>query len=255
MKNTSLYRLNILIASIAMVLATSIYAKDNVLLIGDSITMHYAKHVIEEVGEHAAVYKGNANATSTSNFLENLIEPTLTAENCKWDVIWFNLGLWDTSIVGQRAVRKDPSKKDRLGKPNTPIEQYEENLVHIIKRFRDHSPGVKLIFATTSPTADGVEIDYNMLAKKVMKANDVVVFDLYQFTKKDIELLCWKSNVHYSTVADKLLAPHIADAIVAVVDGTTFPAVSGPIKIAEEMVPVLRKESELGHPKFRNKKK
>ena len=120
---------------------------------------------------------------------------------------------------------------------------------------RAHSPKAKLIFVTTSPTPEGNELKFNPIAKKVMKENKVTVFDLHLFTKERTDVLLWKENIHYSSVADKLIAPHVAKAISSVLENKPFPYVTGTIPIPEEMIPVLEKERDLGHPKKRGKKK
>ena len=261
----SLSSITILIATVVSCLTVQSEAKSpNVLFLGDSITMHYSPTVIELMEGKAQVYRCKQNVTWTGRLLKEFLAGNLEAENCQWDVVFFNVGNWDITPADARFIRKNPDWKFVDGQPKTPIPEYEKNLAEIIRRIRTHSPGVKLVFTTTTfiPSvgaegAVGVEA-FNAAAIKVMKANDVPVFDLYSATKPHVGLLLYKDNTHFSKVANEgVIAPHVAAALATFIDTGALPSREAvtTLSIPKELIPALEKDRDLGHPKHRGKKK
>ena len=98
----------------------------------------------------------------------------------KWDVIHFNWGLHDMKYVDQEGKRTSPEN----GRPQVPIEQYEQNLEELVKHMK--KTGAALIFATTTPVPEGASgriagdaKKYNEVAMKIMKKHNVIINDLY----------------------------------------------------------------------------
>ncbi|MEK6235549.1 MAG: SGNH/GDSL hydrolase family protein [Planctomycetales bacterium] len=234
--------------------------KPKVLLLGDSITMHYSPFVIELTSDQADVYRCNQNSTWTGRLLKESLASILDAEKCKWDVVWFNVGNWDITPADARFIRKNPDWGFTAGNAKTSLEDYQKNLGELVRRIREHSPGAKLIFSTTTyiPSVGAKTVEqYNKAAIQVMNKNEVPVFDLYSVTRPHVELLLYKDNTHFSSVANqRLLAPRVASALTAFLENGSLPATGkDALSIPKEMIPALEKERDLGHPKHRGKKK
>src|SRR4051812_33737035 len=140
-----------------------------VLLIGDSISMGYTQPVRDLLKDKANVHRIPANGGPTKNGVAN-IDKWLGSG--KWDVIHFNWGIHD--------LKHMPDGK-RQGEP----EDYEKNLRTLVAKLK--ATGAKLIWATTTPIPEG-ELnpprtfgkvpEYNEIAQRVMKENDVAIDDL-----------------------------------------------------------------------------
>jgi lysophospholipase L1-like esterase len=229
-----------------------------VLMLGDSITMHYTPFVIEILKGQADVYRCKENSNWSGRLLKELLTGILDAEGCKWDVVWFNVGNWDITPATARFIRKNPDWGFKDGEAKTSLADYEKNLGELIRRIRTHSPEAKLVFCTTTYIpqvgADAVE-QYNQAATRAMKKQNVPVFDLYSVTKPHVDLLLYKNNTHFSKVANqKILAPYIARALKSFIKEGSLPTGS-PLSIPKTMVPALEEDRDLGHPKSRGKGK
>jgi lysophospholipase L1-like esterase len=231
-----------------------------VLYLGDSITLQHSGFVDQLMDGKADVYRCNQNSTWTGRLLKEALADILNAENCKWDIVWFNVGNWDITPADARFVRKNPDWGFESGKPKTSIPDYEKNLAEIIRRIRAHSPGVKVVISTTtyipSVGAESVE-QFNAAAVKTMKANDVPVFDLYAATKPHVDLLLYKNNTHFSKVANQtVIAPHMAAALETFIKSGRLPdtKTATTLSIPKDTA-ALEKDRDLGHPKHRGKGK
>ncbi|MHC4252732.1 MAG: SGNH/GDSL hydrolase family protein [Planctomycetota bacterium] len=230
-------------------------------MLGDSITMHYSPFVITLLAEQAEVHRCKENSSWSGRLLKELLTGMLDAEDCKWDIVWFNVGNWDITPATARFIRKNPDWGFKDGEAKTSLTDYEKNLAELIRRIREHSPSVKLVFCTTTHipqvTARTVE-QYNRVAAKVMKKHDVPIFDLYSATKPHVDLLLYKNNTHFSKVANqRLLAPHIASVLKSLIEDGSLPATKpdSSLPIPKDMIPALEKDRDLGHPKSRGKGK
>ena len=179
--------------------------------------MQYSPYVIDLMEGQAEVYRCKQNSNWTGRLLKELLDDILEAESCKWDVVWFNVGNWDITPADARFIRKNPNWGFVVGKPRTSIPDYEKNMADIVRRIRDHSPDVKLVFTTTTfiprVGAEGVEA-FNRAAVKVMQQNDVPFLDLYAATGPHVDLLLYKDNTHFSKVANQtVVGPHVAGAL------------------------------------------
>ena len=104
--------------------------------------------------------------------MKGLLDDILDAEGCQWNVVWFNVGNWDITPADARFIRKKPDWGFVEGKPKTSIPEYEKNMAEIIRRIRQHSPDVQVVFTTTTfiprVGAAGVEA-FSHAAVKVME--------------------------------------------------------------------------------------
>ncbi len=185
-----------------------------VLLIGDSISIGYTLPVRELLAGKANVHRPAANCGPTTRGLEQ-IDGWLG--DGKWDVIHFNWGLHDLKYLGANGENlADPA--DPKSRQQVPPDEYEKNLRKLVERLKQ--TGATLIWCSTTPVPEGAKgrvvgdsAEYNEIAAKVMKANEVAINDLYAFANprlKDIQL---PANVHFTKPGSQQLAEQVAAAI------------------------------------------
>jgi len=76
----------------------------------------------------------------TGRLLKELLTGILDAEDCKWDIVWFNVGNWDITPATGKFIRKNPDWGFKDGEAKTSLADYEENLGELVRRIRAHSP-------------------------------------------------------------------------------------------------------------------
>lgn len=186
-------------------------ALPNVLIYGDSISIHYTPDVREHLVGKANLYRLYRNGSDSSGFVkfmsamhETMRKPELDMPwSFEWDVIHFNVGLHDLKYVANRKLDK------KNGTLVSSISEYKKNLNEIIAYLKQLAPNAKLIFALTTPVPEGAEgrfagdaKKYNVAALEVLSAHkDIVINDLYTPTKAKHSLWWINSNdVHYNKV-------------------------------------------------------
>ncbi len=198
----------------------------NILLYGDSISIHYTNTVREHLTAKANVYRIYLNGGDSSTFIPKMTKmhakmqnATLTdAWSFNWHVIHFNVGLHDLKYL------KDSKLNKANGKQVNSIEQYQKNLRNIVIYLKNIAPKAKLIFATTTPIPEGElgrvvgdAVNYNRAALKVLKAfPEVIINDLYAFTKPN-HSSWWQAagNVHYNELGRKAQGNEVAEKILS----------------------------------------
>ena len=182
-----------------------------VVLIGDSIRLGYAPLVAKRLEGKAIILSVKANGGDSANVLKHLDE---WASKPQPAVIHFNCGLHDLKL--------DRKKKTY----QVDIDQYENNLKHIVQRLQKETKA-NLVFASTTPIHDErhakrggfdrLEADvrrYNAKAIAVMKAHGIVVDDLHwMVTKNDPAKLLSADGTHYTKAGNELLADAVADVV------------------------------------------
>jgi lysophospholipase L1-like esterase len=149
-----------------------------VVLLGDSIREGYAPFVAELLAEKARVVTPKSNGRDTTTLLAKLDEWAVSEAP---DVVHFNSGIHDTK------------RDQKSGKYAVPPEKYEANLREIVKRLRAET-NAKIVFALSTPPIDersesywktrsyrldnASVVEYNGIARRVMKELDVPVNDL-----------------------------------------------------------------------------
>jgi lysophospholipase L1-like esterase len=203
-----------------MVLADDrILAKElpKVLIMGDSISIGYTPHVIENLKSVAEVRRHKGNAGPTIRGVARIEE---WLGKGKWDLIHFNWGLWD--MYGWEYHKEDRSP-----------EAYGKRLESLVGRLK--KTGAKLIWATTTPACPAkektmerrfkqnilispeLERKYLETALAVMNKHGVGVNDLHAFMKPR-----WKkyaiaeNNVHFTKLGSRKLGEQVAKAIQSV---------------------------------------
>ena len=188
-----------------------------VLIMGDSISIAYTSHVIENLKGVAQVRRHRGNAGPTIRGVTRIEE---WLGKGKWDVIHFNWGLWD--MYGWEYHKEDRSP-----------EAYGKRLESLVGRLKETS--AKLIWATTTPACPAnettmerrfkqnirispeLEQRYLDVALDVMKKHGVEINDLHAFMKPR-----WKkyaiadNNVHFNKLGSQKLGEQVAKAIKSV---------------------------------------
>ena len=189
----------------------------NVLIYGDSISIHYHEELRELLAGKANLYRLPWNGGDSSTFIPKMTKllttmgsPDLdTPWNFKWDVIQFNVGLHDLKYMNGELMDK------KTGQQVSSLKDYEKNLRSIIPYLHELDPGAKIIFATTTPVPEGengrVEGDavrFNEVAAKVLKDHpEIMINDLYTLTKPNQPKWWTKpGNVHYNAEGQKAQA-------------------------------------------------
>jgi hypothetical protein len=217
MKKTSLVSIALIIAFTIIYTTKSenIQPKQSlphVLIIGDSISIEYTLYLIEILKGEAIVKHNEGNAQHTGTGLKNLDR---WIGKTKWDVIYFNWGLWD--LCYRHPDSKVQGFRDKVnGTITTNLEQYKRNLDLLVLRLKN--TGAILIWAQTSLVPEGEagrfvgdEMKYNEVAATIMKKHCIMIDDLHTLTKEFAPVLFLEpGNVHYTKEAYKKIAEHIS---------------------------------------------
>ncbi len=196
----------------------------NVLIYGDSISIHYTQAVRAELEGKVNVYRLYLNGGDSKSFIPKMTKMHQTMQDKQltdawrfdWDVIHFNVGLHDLKYTHNRKLDKVN------GQQITTLSDYEKNLRANIQYLKQLAPNAKLIFATTTPIPEGEPgrvvgdaAKYNEVALKVMKAHpEIHINDLYHFIKPNHEKWWAASrNVHYNPLGRQAQGKEVAKKI------------------------------------------
>jgi len=184
-----------------------------VLLIGDSISMHYTVPVRKLLEGTANVHRPACNCRSTRQTLAEL--DNYLGEG-HWDVISFNWGIHDLTCKNEAGKASAPPE----GKHQVPLDEYRQNLQTLVQRLK--RTGARLIWVSTTPVgrlaeAKGYRQDsdvraYNAVAANVMKTEGVIINDLYIVIKPQAESLL-RDGVHFNQEGIAVTAENVAGAI------------------------------------------
>ena len=177
-----------------------------VLLIGDSISMGYTVPVRKLLEGVANVHRVPANGGPTSRGLDNIDK---WLGDGKWDVIHFNWGIHDVKVMPGGELQVEPGP-------------YEENLRKLVAKLQE--TGAELIWATTTPIPPnlkgkalerrfGSEVEYNKIARGVMRENGIAINDLHGYVSPRFTELQKPNDLHYSTEGSEFLAVRVAAEI------------------------------------------
>ena len=177
-----------------------------VLLIGDSISMGYTLPVRKLLEGKANVHRIPQNGGPTKNGLTHLDR---WLGQGKWNVIHFNWGIHDLKYMPDGLRQVEPA-------------DYEKNLRTLVARLQ--KTGAKLIWATTTPIPEG-ELnpprrfgsvkEYNEIALRVMKENNVHINDLNAHMTPEFERLHNPRDLHYGKEGYEFLGQKVAREIAA----------------------------------------
>jgi hypothetical protein len=175
----------------------------NVLLLGDSIRMLYEPLVREKLKDKANVYGPEENGrwagytlNSLRFWLPNMPNP---------DIVHWNNGLWD---MGDDY---------RLGRPFSLPEEYVSALERTILVLRKLcGDTVKIIMATTTPTADtdpAAKHTYNELIWQTSEKFGLEVNDLFTLIAADIPANISPDRIHLTREGTAQAAAQVAACI------------------------------------------
>lgn len=165
-----------------------------VLIIGDQVYNEIYRAASIELDNRAEVTYATVDRGTVHNsttVLENL--NTLLGDSA-WDVIHFNCGL------GDLVYRAPNMKSFRLmpryvgGVRATSPEQYEDNLRQLVHRLQQTE--AVLIWASTTPIRHSStdvfqlesELEYNLIASRIMAEEGVLVNDMYEHVLGQIDM-------------------------------------------------------------------
>ena len=172
---------------------------------GSPDNCRFAKYTLNELGRMFKGFSSNITEKQTDN---GLIAPTeALSDNIIYpDIIHWNNGLWDTSIV----CEEDGAF--------TPIDEYISYISKILRELRKMTD--KIIFATTTPVKpqnpnQKIEIikEYNKAVTEFMKKENVVINDLYSFVNANIDAYIGPDNIHLSAEGKLACANEVAKYI------------------------------------------
>lgn len=175
-----------------------------VLLIGDSISMGYTLPVRKLLEGKANIHRIPANGGPTKNGVANIQKWLGTV---KWDVVHFNWGIHDLKIMPDGKRQVEPA-------------DYEANLRTLVAALK--TTGAKLIWASTTPIPAGElnpprefgqVAEYNAIAARVMKENDVTINDLNAWMTPKFEEFHKPKDLHYTDAGSEHLAKKVAEAV------------------------------------------
>jgi len=183
----------------------------HVVLLGDSLRLHYQPIVAEQLGADISVYGPSENCRDSRTLLRHLDEWAL----CRTaDVVQVNCGLHD--------IRHDPGAAG----PVVGLAEYRENLERILSLLQARVTK-RVIFATSTPINEerhnanrpgrryAVDIAaYNAVALEVTVQLGIVVNDLYRAViGEGSDRLLKSDGVHFSEHGYRFLGVHVARAI------------------------------------------
>lgn len=207
---------NLALVIVSLILLNGCNPKEqNVLVIGDSISIGYFPFVKESMNDKVNILHNPGNAQHTGTGLQKLDE---WLGETDWDLITFNWGLWD--LCYRHTDSNLYGYRDKInGTVTYSPEKYAANLELIIARLKPRSK--ELLFITTSyvPPGEGGRIEgddiiYNMAAITVMEKHGIKYLDINQISKeihKDHK--SGDGDVHFTKEGYILLAKPIIEKL------------------------------------------
>lgn len=196
----------------------------NVLIYGDSISIHYHAELKKALEGEANLYRIFTNGGDSGTVIEKLETMEKTMRDPKlddpwdfdWDVIQLNVGLHDLKYW--KDGKMDKAKGKQVNSP----EDYEKNLEKVIPFLKKFAPEATLIFATTTPVPEnesgrvaGDAERYNAVAIEIVKRYpEILVNDLF-YLSKPVQSEWWTKpgNVHFNSVGQQDQATQTAGVI------------------------------------------
>lgn len=174
----------------------------------------YVKEILKNKAIVALPLNENGETVSCEGTTRGVLEIEKWIGKTKWDVIHFDFGLHGIKHINPETGKNSKNLKHPQ---QANSRQYEKNLKIIIEKLKE--TGATLIFATTTPYPDklgnqmrtpGMPKVYNKVALKTIKANDIVVDDLYSFVLPRMEELQRPNNVHFTEAGNKAFGEQVA---------------------------------------------
>lgn len=183
--------------------------KKTVYLIGDSITMGYREKVKEIMKNEANVVYPAENGRSSQYVIIMLRGWSGLCDADSVGVVQFNTGHWDIAHWNDEEISL------------TSVDEYCKNVVRIYETLKRMYKNAVIVYATTTPMNPNGENSvnfrytwemekYNEAAKKALAGKDVVINDLFEFTK-DFPESDFADYCHMTDSANEKIAIHTAE--------------------------------------------
>ncbi len=198
-----------------------------VMLIGDSIRLNYQESVAKELDGEFEVWGSEENnrfAKYTLNELgrmlnefsqqkkeeisQALLTPTaeLGKDTIYPDIIHWNNGLWDTSIV----CEEDGAF--------TPVDEYISYMSKILRELRKITD--RIIFATTTPVKpenpnqkNDIIVEFNKRIVEFMEKENVMINDLNAVVNSNLDEYLAPDNIHLSEAGKAACGKAVAECV------------------------------------------
>jgi hypothetical protein len=162
-------------------------AKPRVLILGDSYARGHAAEVSKLLKDQAGLVFVTTPPEEVYDTATVLTKIDAWLGDQKWDLIYFNIGLYDLTYrsPGMKSFRV--MSRSGGGVRNTSPEDYEKNLRELVQDLS--ATKAKLIWASTLPIGQslldihepGSEIEYNRIAEKIMTESGITIHDLHAY--------------------------------------------------------------------------
>lgn len=183
----------------------------SVVLIGDSIRVHYQPWVVRALEGAANVWGPPENCRSSNVILDNL---DTWGKDRSPDVIHLNCGLHD--------IRRDRA----LAGPQVSLPDYTANLDAIFGRLRDETSAV-LVWATITPINEarhravrdshryGADVtSYNIAARELAERHGAIINDLYgAVASAGADSLLKADGLHFTDAGSAFLAHRVVESL------------------------------------------
>jgi len=186
-----------------------------VLIIGDSISIGYTVPVRQLLKNKANVHRIPVNGEYSAFGLAHIKE---WLGDGKWDIIYFNWGIWDTHLLDSSgAIITNEDAYIGSAKIRTTIAEYQENLNKLIDIME--STGAKLIWASSTPITSrkGKRLEdignYNKAAAEVMHSRHVPIDDLHSLIEPHLSEMQGEDGCHFTPQGYDYLGKRAAEAI------------------------------------------
>ena len=183
--------------------------KKTVYLIGDSITVGYRENVKELLKDEANVVYPTENGRSSQFDIIMLRGWSGLCDPENVGVVQFNAGHWDIAHWNDEPISL------------TSVDEYCNNVIRIYESLRRMYKNARIVFATTTPMNPNGENSvnyrytseiekYNKAAKQALDGKDVIINDLFEYTK-DFTESDFADYCHFTDEANERLGRHCAE--------------------------------------------
>ena len=165
-----------------------------VLILGDVVYHQLSRDLQKELGKSVELVMPRTEPGEVFHSTHLLAELDELLGEETWDLIHFNCGLGDLihRAANMQSFRILPIPAG--GVRSTEAKEYEANLRAIVKRLQ--ATKAKLVWASTTPIRAssskvfelGSEIEYNLIAAKIMRSNKVEINDMYTHVRDLIDM-------------------------------------------------------------------
>lgn len=188
-------------------------ANPNLLVLGDSISIGYTGPLIELLGSQYDIMHPADNCRNTTYTLENTDRWLTTWP--KYDVIIWNNGIWDSVYT---SWWKQYASDQPVEWYHVDNDLYETNLIQIARKLK--ATGARVIFFTTTdiPAESAVfepgrEIQLNEIAKRVLPAEGIEVYDLNAVGLSVPHAHVNSFDVHFADQTNREFAAYISGIV------------------------------------------